>query len=118
MYTAVEAIVHDERFPTLVVCDVLDVSRSAYYAWIYGVPTMREDKDMELMPIVRRVFFRHRRRYGVRRIVQELKDLGYVCGERRASKLLRIQGLKAIQPKSFKPRTTEPSWTAPLRNFV
>ena len=68
---------------------------------------MREDKDMELMPIVRRVFFRHRRRYGVRRIVQELKDLGYVCGERRASKLLRIQGLKAIQPKSFKPRTTE-----------
>lgn len=68
---------------------------------------MREDKDMELLPIVRKIFYRHKRRYGARRIVKELQDLGHTCGERRASKLLRIQGLTAIQPKSFKPRTTE-----------
>ena len=30
-----------------------------------------------------------------------------VCGRRRVAKLLKTQGLKAIQPKSFKPRTTE-----------
>jgi transposase InsO family protein len=107
VYTAVEAITHEELFPTLVVCDVLDVSRSAYYAWLNGIPTVREDNDMELMPIIRRIFFRHKRRYGARRIIEELKDLGHVCGERRASKLLKIQGLKAIQPKSFKPRTTD-----------
>jgi transposase InsO family protein len=107
VYTAVESIAHDKWFPTLVVCDVLDVSRSAYYDWLHGVPTVREDKDMNLMPIIRRVFFRHKRRYGARRIVKELKALGCVCGERRASKLLKTQGLKAIQPKSFKPRTTE-----------
>ncbi|MEO8498709.1 MAG: IS3 family transposase, partial [Planctomycetota bacterium] len=69
--------------------------------------TMREDQDRELMPVVRRIFYRHKRRYGARRIVAELKDLGHTCGERRAAKLLEIQGLKAIQPKSFKPRTTE-----------
>ena len=32
---------------------------------------------------------------------------GFVCGRRRVAKLLTIQGLQAIQPKSFKPRTTE-----------
>lgn len=30
-----------------------------------------------------------------------------MCGERKVSKLLKIQGLRAIQPKSFKPKTTE-----------
>lgn len=62
---------------------------------------------MQLMPVVRKIFYKHRRRYGARRIVAELRDLGFPCGVRRASKLLKIQGLKAIQPKSFKPRTTE-----------
>jgi putative transposase len=107
VYAAVESIVHDGLLSTLVVCDVLNVSRSAFYAWLQRPPARREEKDMELMPIVRRIFYRHKRRYGARRIVDELKDLGHACGERRAAKLLEIQGLKAIQPKSFKPRTTE-----------
>jgi len=107
VYAAVEAIVRDGLLSTLVVCDVLNVSRSAFYAWLQGTSTKREDKDLKLMSIVRRIFYRHKRRYGARRIVEELRDLGLPCGERRAAKLLKIQGLKAIQPKSFKPRTTE-----------
>lgn len=66
---------------------------------------------MELMPIVRQIFYRHKRRYGARRIVKELQDRDIQCGERRVSKLLKIQGLKAIQPKSFQPRTTESKHT-------
>lgn len=62
---------------------------------------------MVLAPIIRQIFHRHKRRYGKRRIVEELGDMGHTCGVRRASKLLKSQGLKAIQPKSFKPRTTE-----------
>ena len=56
---------------------------------------------------MRAIFQRHRRRYGSRRIVEELRDLNHVVGRRRVAKLLEMQGLKAIQPKSFKPRTTE-----------
>ena len=62
---------------------------------------------MLLLPIVRKIFHRHKRRYGARRISEELGDLGYACGVRKASRLLKIQGLRAIQPKSFTPRTTE-----------
>ena len=89
------------------ICQTLEVSRSAYYAWLGASPSMREDRDMFLMPIVRKIFYRHKRRYGARRIADELHDLGYDCGVRRASKLLKSQGLEAIQPKSFKPRSTE-----------
>jgi len=88
-------------------CRILDVSRSAYYAWRQAEPTTREESDSTLLPLVRMIFQKHRRRYGARRIADELHDLGHACGRHRVSKLLKIQGLRAIQPKSFKPRTTE-----------
>ena len=89
------------------VCDVLDLSRSAFYAWKLAPTTAHEDKEKFLMPQVTAIFHRHRRRYGTRRIVDELRDVGIRCGHRRVSKLLKMRGLKAIQPKSFKPRGTE-----------
>lgn len=102
-----EAITKEDALPMTEICQTLEVSRSAYYAWLGASPSMRDDRDMFLMPIVRKIFYRHKRRYGARRIAEELHDLGHACGVRRASKLLKTQGLKAIQPKSFKPRSTE-----------
>jgi len=90
-------------------CHILEVSRSAYYAWRRAEPTTREKNDDELLPLVRMIFHKHRRRYGARRITEELHDGGHACGRHRVAKLLKTQGLRAIQPKSFKPRTTE-SW--------
>lgn len=107
MYAAAEAILQGRIASVGEVCQILDVSRSAYYAWKRATPTQREEDDLELAPLVRAIFHRHRRRYGTRRIVEELQDMGRVCGRRRVAKLLQNQGLKAIQPKSFKPRTTE-----------
>jgi putative transposase len=107
VYAAAEAIAAEQVASVREVCEFLAVSRSAYYAWRDARPTVREDEDLELAPLVRAIFHRHRRRYGTRRIVEELRDMDRVCGRRRVAKLLKIQGLQAIQPKSFKPRTTE-----------
>ncbi len=107
MYAATEAIAEQQVAPVSEVCQFLEVSRSAFYAWRDAAPTKREDDDLELAPLVRAVFHRHRRRYGTRRIVEELRDMGRACGRRRVAKLMKTQGLRAIQPKSFKPRTTE-----------
>lgn len=89
------------------VCETLEVSRAGYYAWRAEVETARERRDRELMPLVRSVFWRHKRRYGARRIALELASLGQPCGVDRVAKLLKIQGLLAIAPKSFKPKTTD-----------
>jgi len=83
-------------------CRILDVSHSAYYAWRRAESTTREKNDEELLPLIRMVFHKHRRRYGARRITEELHDDGHVCGRHRVSKMLKTQGLRAIQPKSFK----------------
>ena len=107
MYAAVESIVRNEAMEATAVCDMLGVSRSAYYAWRSREPSAREARDVELAPLVREVFWKHRRRYGVRRIVAELAERGESCGTRRIAKLLQNQGLSAIQPKSFVPKTTD-----------
>lgn len=107
MYAAVEAIAQDSEMSTSCVCDTLDVARSAYYAWRTAEPSARRQRDEALTPLVRAVFWKHRRRYGARRIAAELADLDEPCGPRRVAKLLKNQGLRAIQPKSFVPKTTD-----------
>lgn len=106
MYSAVEAVARDATAPVATVCDLLGVSRSAYYAWQSAAPGPREQELDDLTPVIVAIFLRHRRRYGARRIAAELRDRKLVCGPRRVARVLRMQGLRAIQPRSFVPRTT------------
>jgi transposase InsO family protein len=89
------------------VCDLLEVSRSGFYAWRSAQESAREVRDRELIPWISAVFWRHRRRYGARRIVVELAQAGIACGVARVARLLKTQGFRAIQPRSYTPRTTE-----------
>jgi transposase InsO family protein len=107
VYAAVEAISQSLAFSVQGTCRVLQISPSAFYAWRRAEPTSRASRDAELLPLVRAIFWKHRRRYGTRRIADDLTDQGFAVGERKVAKLLKTAGLKAIQPKSFKPRTTE-----------
>lgn len=97
----------EQAFPTRLLCETLGVSRSAYYAWRQDEPGGRRREDNRLMPIVRNIFWEHRRRYGARRIARELAARGQPCSRRRAGRLLSEMGLAAIQPKSFRPHTTD-----------
>ena len=56
--------------------------------------------------MVQDIFIQHRRRYGARRIAKELQDQGESCSRAKARKIMDQMGLAAIQPRSFKPRTT------------
>jgi transposase InsO family protein len=107
VYAGVDQIVMREGFAAAPVCDLLEVSRSGFYVWRSKQDSQREVRDQELVPVIQEVFWRHRRRYGARRIAVELSSRGIACGVARVARLLKTQGLKAIQPKSFQPRTTE-----------
>lgn len=89
------------------VCAALPVSRSGFSAWRDEQETARERRDRELLPRICAIFWRHQRRYGARRIADAWKDRGRPCGVACVAKLLEKQGLRAIQPKSFPPKTTD-----------
>lgn len=105
VYAAIQQL--EGSFPVSVLCQSLNVSRSAYYAWRQDGISARKRDDNRLRPMIRSVFREHRRRYGARRIAVELAARDEPCGRRRAGRLMEEMGLVAIQPKSFKPRTTD-----------
>jgi transposase InsO family protein len=107
VYAGIDQVVLMESFAASAVCDALEVSRSGFYAWRSGEASRRAAVDGELTPMICDVFWQHRRRYGARRIAVALSQRGIACGVARVARLLKNQGLQAIQPKSYRPRTTE-----------
>jgi transposase InsO family protein len=101
------ANLHQEGYPLTALCQTLQVSRSGYYAFEQGPLSSRAQEDQRLQPQIRAIFWEHKRRYGARRIAYELSSRGVCCGTRRVGRLMWEMGLKAIQPKSFRPRTTD-----------
>ncbi len=86
-------------------CLALGVDRSSYYRLVRP----REDNPEEghSRELVREVFFRNSRRYGSRRVEAELKAEGVEMGRHRIRRIMKAEGLRAIQPRSFVPRTTD-----------
>lgn len=60
------------------------------------------------------VFREHKRRYGVRRICAALKEQQMRVGKHRCRRILKQHGLRAIQPRSFVPRTTQSRHPYPI----
>jgi putative transposase len=60
-----------------------------------------------LKQLVKNCYWEHRRRYGTRRIRADLLKVGVKIGRYQIRRLMQEEGLKAIQPKSFQPRTTD-----------
>ena len=99
--------IHGCGFPIDSICDVLSVARSSYYLFEKSVTSQRALEDERLEDLVGNVFRAHRGRYGARRISKELTRQGETCSRRRSGKLLKNMGLRAIQPRSYQPKTTE-----------
>ena len=85
----------------------MEVSASGYYAWRKRREKPPTLKRKRLAQLVKDCYFENRRRYGTRRIKKALAKQGIKIGRFQIRRLLREQNLKAIQPKSFTPRTTD-----------
>jgi len=68
---------------------------------------LKTQERLKLRAKVNEVFWFHRRRYGARRISAELKDQGVYAGRHLVRSLMREQELRAIQPRSYRPKTTD-----------
>lgn len=88
-------------------CALLEVSRSSFYEWQQGKTHLFKAEKSRVDQEVKAVFDEHKRRYGSRRIEAELKGMGLYAGRYQIRRRMKEQGLKAIQPRSFVPKTTQ-----------
>ena len=86
---------------------MLEVSRSGYYAWRSGQTHQLKEASKKMEDKIIDTFREHKRRYGARRITKVLQGDGETISRYKAGKVLNKYGLKAIQPRSFVPKTTD-----------
>jgi transposase InsO family protein len=95
-------------------CELLEVSRAAYYTDLAGVPSARQVADEQLTQHIRRAHETSKGRYGAPRIHAQLRRQGHRHGRKRVARLMRGAGLHGRTPRRFK-RTTMPDPAATAR---
>jgi len=74
-------------------CDLLEVSRSAFYDWHERPPSLRALSDAELTEKIRAVHLASRGTYGAPRVHAELAAQGLHVGRKRVARLMVRAGL-------------------------
>lgn len=90
------------HFPITMLCALLGVSPSGYYAFAKRGRSTREDTDLRVTTKIRAIHASTDRVYGSRRMTQELDE---PVGRNRVARLMRINGLLARAPKRFRVTT-------------
>lgn len=93
---------------------ILAINNSAYYDWLNGKTHQKSVEDHNKEKRIAEVFQQHKRRYGSRRIVAVMAEEGVKTSRTKVSKVLNHNGYKAIQPRSFLPKTTNSKHRYPI----
>ena len=95
-------------------CELLKVSRSAYYAARGDEPSDRARQDAELAAQVKAVHEESKGRYGAPRVHAQLRAQGRRHSRKRVARLMRQSGLQGRAAKRWK-KTTIPDPAAAAR---
>jgi len=93
-------------YPVALLCQVLQVSRSGFYAWRRRPAAQRTRQNQLLGLEIAAIFAESRHRYGSPRVHAELRDRGQRTGRKRGARLMRRAGLRARERRRFR-RTTD-----------
>lgn len=86
---------HRQEFPVVVMCRVLSVSESGYYAWRKRPMCQRKREDAQLSVHIQQVYHANRQVYGSPRIHAELQEQGWRCSRKRVARLMCENGITA-----------------------
>lgn len=93
------------QYPLAMLCRVLEVSRSGYYAWQHRRPSTRAQENARLEVAIQAAHVRTRQTYGPERLQAELREDGFLAGVGRIKRLRKKLGLRCSQVRRFKTTT-------------
>jgi putative transposase len=104
---------YKKEFPVVVMCHVLEVSESGYYAQLKRPTSQHQREDAQIKQEIRQVFFTHQGRYGSPRVHKELRDQGRSVSRKRVARLMQEEEL-AARRKHRRVLTTKRDRTHPV----
>jgi transposase InsO family protein len=111
------------QYPVSLMCPLLEVSRSGYYAWCRRPPSERVIADRVLTAEIRDIHERSNKRYGSPRIREELGANDTHVGRKRVARLMKENDISARTKRRFV-KTTDSKHGFPIapnlleRNFT
>lgn len=95
-------------------CQLMKVSRSAYYEWIKGDLSTRSIENQKLTIQIKQIYFSSKKRYGSPKIAAELSQNGQKVSRQRVARIMRSEGLFSIIKKKYKVCTTDSNHSYPI----
>ena len=92
----------------MVLCEVFEVSRSGFYAYVHRRATPPIDRErVELVARVKAMAAKTGYSYGSRRVAKQLQVEGRAVGRCKACRLMREAGVVVHRPRHRHPQTTD-----------
>jgi putative transposase len=107
-----------DRFPLPLMCRVLKVSRSGFYAALEERVSARVEADHALLTHIQSIHRESRRTYGSPRVLEELRSRGIRVGRKRIARLMRRNGLRGCAARRRRVRTHAIERNPQLRDHV
>jgi putative transposase len=102
------------EFTLRLMCRVLQVSPSGYYAWRRRSPSLHAIADEALMVNVWTSYAASDATYGAPRVHRDLQDQGMAVGQKRVARLMREHGLVGRSPRRRRVETTDSEHDQPI----
>ncbi|WP_150111975.1 IS3 family transposase [Exiguobacterium antarcticum] len=100
-YVAIYELAIEEASSIVLLCEIAQVSRAAYYKWLKRTVSVRDRENQTLLEDIRVLYDQVRGIYGYRRITMTInrrrrEDNLPVYNEKRIHRLMRIHDIKSI----------------------
>jgi len=92
---------HTDEFPMRLMCRVLGVSKSGYYAWRTRPESARSVDNRRLLNEIKSVHGKSKKTYGSPRVHVQLVTQGEACSRGRVERLMSANGIRAKQKRKF-----------------
>jgi transposase InsO family protein len=103
--------------PVAVLCKLLEVSRSGFYAWEERGPSARKAEDEKLAVQIAAIHEASGERYGSPRVHAELAEDGVAVSRKRVARLMAELGLESVRKRPYK-ATTDSKHDLPIAENI
>lgn len=93
------------NYPVALMCRLLEVSTSGFWAWCRRPESPRAREDRRLLGMIRASHAVSRQTYGSRRVHQDLQASGETVGRQRVARLMREAGLRSQSRRPYRVTT-------------
>ncbi len=105
-------------YPVSLLCSLLKVSRSGFYAWARRPPSKRAVADAVLTEQIAGFHEASRRTYGAPRIHLDLAEAGIHVGRKRVARLMRAAGLEGVHRRAWRHGTKQNPAAVPAPDLL